>query len=331
MTADREAEHDSAAALEREAIVWLTRVTDEAATSMDRAALLRWQAQSHAHAAAYAKVSKLWQAMPSAIETVVRDGSVSVPVKLAGSARAVGRRAILGGFATASAAAAGYVIIRPPLNLWPSVAQLTADYRTGTGQQRQITIVTAVQVEMNTQTSIVLRPGTPEIDRFELISGEAVVGVSARAAKPVQVVAAGGRTTADGADFDIRCDAGAVSVICLAGTVHVQHHGQSATLQQRQQVSYNARGFGPVALVDPVSATAWRDGYLMFRNEPLALVVTEVNRYRPGRIILLDAELGRGEVTARFRLDRLDDVIAQVHDVFGAAVRTLPGGLVLLG
>ena len=60
-------------------------------------------------------------------------------------------------------------------------------------------------------------------------------------------------------------------------------------------------------------------------------VIAEVNRYRPGRIVLIDRSLGDEEVTARFRLDRLDDAIAQIHEVFRARIRTLPGGLVLVG
>ncbi|MFG3757292.1 hypothetical protein ACGE32_33645, partial [Klebsiella pneumoniae] len=94
---------------------------------------------------------------------------------------------------------------------------------------------------------------------------------------------------------------------------------------------YRRGGLGAVTAVDPTVVTAWRSGYLMFRKEPLDRVIAEVNRYRPGRIVLLDATLGRGLVTARFKLDRLDDVMIQVHEVFGARVRNLPGGVVLIG
>lgn len=332
MTGDREIKPGDRAMLEREAIAWLTRVTDEGAADEDLAAFRHWQSQSPAHAEAYAKVSHLWQVMPSAIESLVQDGSVSIPaIPKRDAGPAMSRRFFMGGLATASAAAVGYVVVRPPFDLWPSFSDMTADYRTGTGQQRRVVIAADVSVEMNTQTTIALRPGTPEFDRFELLAGEAVVSPAAGSAKSVQVIAAGGRTTAKGADFVIRCETGAVSVTCLGETVRVESGGRSVTLQRKQQVSYNNGALGSIALVDPVPVTSWRDGYLSFRQEPLVRVIAEVNRYRPGRIVLLDTGLGQGLVTARIRLDQLDDVIALVHDVFGATTRTLPGGIVLLG
>ena len=48
-------------------------------------------------------------------------------------------------------------------------------------------------------------------------------------------------------------------------------------------------GLGDVIGVDTVVVTAWRDGVLVFRNTPLVRVIEEVNRYRPGRIILAAA------------------------------------------
>ena len=77
--------------------------------------------------------------------------------------------------------------------------------------------------------------------------------------------------------------------------------------------------------------TAWQQGLLIFRDVPLARVIDEVNRYRPGRIIVVDPRLGRREVVADFRLDRLDAVVEFVAQVMKAPVRSLPGGIVLLG
>jgi transmembrane sensor len=69
---------------------------------------------------------------------------------------------------------------------------------------------------------------------------------------------------------------------------------------------------------------------LVFHDRPIAEVIDEVNRYRPGRILLLNATLGRRLVTARFELAQLDDVILQMNQVFGARITELPGGIVLL-
>jgi transmembrane sensor len=119
-------------------------------------------------------------------------------------------------------------------------------------------------------------------------------------------------------------------VTCLGGTVHVELQGRSVTMLQKQQVSYTERSLGPMTAIDPVVVAGWREGDLFFRDETLANVIEEVNRYRPGRIVLMNDELGQRRVTARFKLDRLEVVIIQLRETFGARVMTLAGGIVLV-
>ena len=75
---------------------------------------------------------------------------------------------------------------------------------------------------------------------------------------------------------------------------------------------------------------AWRKGQLVFRQTPLAEVVGEINRYRSGRIMLMNDALGRRLVEARVTLDRIDDLIVLIREAYGARVTTLPGGVVVL-
>lgn len=331
MTTDQTSKTPDDAALEREALAWLVRVTDDEVSAAERTALAAWQSRSPAHATALLRARELWGALPPAIDGLLKSGAIRTEEMSRRPARPLGRRAFLGGAAMATAAAAGYVMLRPPLELWPSLSELAADYRTGVGQQRDIVIGGTVPVAMNTLTSIAVRPAAAGFDRFELIAGEAAIDASARKDNAVQVLAGDGLTTARAANFTVRRDTQSVSVTCVAGVVQVACAEQTVTLGANQQVVYGHGEFGAVETVDPAVVTAWRGGYLMFRKEQLSHVIHEVNRYRPGRIVLLDARLGQGLVTARFRLDRLDDVITQVNEVFGARVRTLPGGLVLIG
>jgi transmembrane sensor len=60
-------------------------------------------------------------------------------------------------------------------------------------------------------------------------------------------------------------------------------------------------------------------------------VIAEINRYRRGKIILMDANLGRLPLDATFRLDRIEEAVDKIAHVFGARVKALPGGIVLLG
>jgi transmembrane sensor len=121
-----------------------------------------------------------------------------------------------------------------------------------------------------------------------------------------------------------------VCVTCVTGAVLVQQRGQMVTLQQKQQVSYTDQSLGTAVEVDPVGVTAWQQQILVFHDEPLGRVIDEVNRYWHGRIIVANAGLGRRLVTARFKLDHLDEAITQIELVFGANVVRLPGGIVIL-
>jgi ferric-dicitrate binding protein FerR (iron transport regulator) len=69
---------------------------------------------------------------------------------------------------------------------------------------------------------------------------------------------------------------------------------------------------------------------LIYDNQPLADVVTDINRYRPGRIVITDHALGERRVHARFTLDQMADVATLIEDAYGAHATHLPGGWVLL-
>jgi transmembrane sensor len=318
-------------ALKRQAIDWLVRLSSGEVTEADAEALRSWCSESAAHAEAFAEANMLWDVLGPA----ARNAAARARPRDERSARlqfSMRRRAFLGGAAAAAtAAAAGCLIVWPPLGLWPSASELMAEHRTATGERRQLAMTGGAAVEMNTQTSLNIARAAGGADRIELIAGEAVVTTGATISEPVMVIAADGRTTASNAKFDVRFDGARVCVSCLDGSVDVEHGGAVTALQQKQQVTYGRYGFGQVVSVDPAVLTSWRMGVLIFRRELLSRAVEEINRYRPGRIILVDASLGRKRIDASFRLDRIDDIVAQIERVFEARVRVLPGGIVLLG
>jgi transmembrane sensor len=313
--------------LGREAWRWVLHMTSGDATKADIAALQHWCAQSPQHAAAFDLASGAWRSFGPAAESVARQTGQQAARHGGGTRQVITRRAVLGG-AVATAAAGGAVMVaRPPLGLWPSFEQLTADYRTAAGEQRRIVLADSGSVEMNTRTSIDIRRATGNGDRIELIAGETAISAGART---VEVVAAQGRAWADNAQFNVRCDGAEVCTTCLGGAVQVEQHGQSITLRQKQQVSYARDGFGPIETIDAALVAGWRDGDLYFRNEPLVRVIDEVNRYWSGQIFLMNSELGRRRITAHFKLDRLGAIVSQLRETFGARVTSLPGGLVLV-
>jgi len=55
---------------------------------------------------------------------------------------------------------------------------------------------------------------------------------------------------------------------------------------------------------------------LRFQKTALAQVVAEINRYRPGRLLLLADGVAERPVSGRFRIDDLDKAIAQIQRLF---------------
>lgn len=311
---------------------WLLTLTSGRATQDDAEAFRAWLAADPRHEAAFAEQKRLWQGLGPAVQEEVAAAAARRP-------RLAGRRAFLGG---ALAASAAYLAWRPPLGLWPGLDELGADYRTATGEQRRVALGDALELEMNTQTRINVRSGPRDGAVIELAAGEAEIRVErpasvqsssvapASAAAPAQVVAGAGRVTARQAVFNLRYLDGAARLCCLSGTVQLAHAQGHFDLAAGQELRYDDARVLPPAKVDTEAVTAWRRGWLVFDRVPLADVVDEINRYRRGRLVLLNKQLAQRRVQARFSLAQVADAEQLIRDAYGAEVTRLPGGVVLL-
>lgn len=309
--------------LTREAIAWLVRLKSGEATVEDGENFKAWRSSSPDHEQAFRKVVTVWRGLENVAKGPDQDATVtSLPRPM------LRRRAFLAGAAAAAAASTAVAVVHPPLSLWPSWHELLADYRTGKGELRRVTVSREVSVELGTLTSLSVR-WTPETPSIVLIAGEAAFTAN-MGANRLTVLAADGRISASQASFNTRCIDAAVSVTCAEGEVEVAKNGTRVLLRKGQRVAYADRGLGSVLDADLAQATAWQSGMLTFDNRPLKEVVDEINRYRPGRIIITNAELGRRIVNGSFRQDQLGAFVAQVQQLFGAKVVSLPAGLTLL-
>lgn len=294
----------------------------------------RWCGRSEVHAKAYTDAERIWKRI-AAVGRARSSAEVDYlgPLReFAERSSAMNRRRILSGGAAVFAAAAAYGVVNPPLGLWPSFSELRADFRTGTGEQRAIRIADAVAVHLNTQTSLLVRASSKNEDRVELVAGEASFATAPGTTRSLAVVAANGTTVAGPGRFDIRYVAAGAPVVvtCFQGQLRVECEGSAFDLQPGQRVSYGDGGLGSVSAVDPALESEWQRGIVEFRNTPLAEAVEEINRYRPGRIILINSTLGHRTLSGRFRIDQMEKVLLQLEHVFSTKIRRLPGGVVLL-
>jgi transmembrane sensor len=310
-------ETGQAMCLQREGMQWLALMISGRATDEDLAEMERWKHQSPAHAEALAAAIQMRRLVAA------QDKFSGQPPFLYHPAT---RRFALGG---AVAAAAVYSVTRPPLALWPSLSELGADYRTGTGEQRQIALARGVSVAMNTRTSLSLRsgPGQPGI---ELVTGEIAMTTQLPEAAPFTVYAGKAQIVASDANFDLRNDDGRICVSCLEGRLAIRAGNVLRQLGPSEQLQFAGNTIEEPVKVDPVVLTAWRHGLLIFHDASLRSIVAEINRYRSGKIVVMNAALANRRFNGQFKIAHIDNAVAELAHLSNASTAALPGGIVLL-
>lgn len=301
---------DADTALSDEAIDWLVRLHSGRATPADHAAFASWRRQSGEHEAAAREAETIWQGLGIAGDRVRRSER---------KARLT-RRAVLGG---AIVAGGGILLERSGL-VGP---HLFADHVTGIGEQRSVTLADGSSVSLNAGSALSVDFAATE-RLLTLHHGQAVFAVAHDPARPFIVEAGSGRTRAVGTAFDIDIRPNEVAVTVLEGIVDIATDSApaaSVTAGADERVRYGASGqpSDPEA-VDSEAGTAWRRGKLIFDRRPLGDVVAELERYRPGRIVIADGSLRLLEVTGVFDLSEPEAVLNTIEDTLPVHVTRLP-------
>jgi transmembrane sensor len=186
-----------------------------------------------------------------------------------------------------------------------------------------------VQIELNTRSALSIDTA-PAALNARLASGEAVFTVKPGAER-FRVSAADGVIAAEHAVFAVRHDNAAVRITCLEGSIDML---EPAPLRLRalEQVVCAEKELGAVSRVDGEEAvTGWRRGLLVFRNERVESVVSELNRYRKGLIVVASRAVAERRVTGIFHLDRLDESLRHMEQTLSIPVRHFSSYFVVLG
>lgn len=322
--------------IERDALGWVLRVASGKAGASDLEKAMRWASRSKARKAAFTDAYRVWKMLgdidPDSLRQHVsscHDTPNASRVNMGQRPRrtALGRRQLFGSALVVSAASVGVAVIDPPFGLWPSWREAEADYRTRTGQQRQILLSDNIKIEMNTRTSLDI---SSQGSQLELISGEIMVSASRQMGEPFVVTAAGGRIVADNATFNARYTEGKVCVTCVTGTIRIHDGNAVLAVPKGYQAAYAHSGGTSVSAANTAIVTAWQNGVVVFESTPISDVVEEINRYRPGRVIIANEALGRRRLNASFPVGSMDEALEAIQQIYGARAVTLPGGIVVL-
>ena len=195
-----------------------------------------------------------------------------------------------------------------------SIGNLWADYKTGVGERRTITLADGSLIQLNTDTAIDVS-FDPAQRLIRLRSGEILVQTGKLGdQRPFFVATDDGRIQALGTRFSIHKLSGSTRVGVLEDRVNVQPAEQSTAariLRAGEGADFDRRHIEPVHPFKS-SEVAWINGQLIVLDGRLGDVIEELRRYRRG-VLSCDARAADLRVSGTFRLDSTEAVLANLQ------------------
>ncbi|MFK0087064.1 FecR family protein [Pseudomonas sp. NPDC090755] len=284
-----------------EASGWYYRLQADDLSEDERAAFAAWLAQGPAQAQAWAEVLGLL-------------GALREPARqLRNTQRARWRKPAARVWA--SAAAVVLMIGLLAGSPWPD--RWRADYATGTGESRTLVLADGSQLQLNTDTAVQIDLGNTQ-RRVRLLRGEAWFDVSHDSARPFVIGSGDGWVKVVGTRFSVAQQGAQTRVRVEQGKVQVSADNvQSVLLEPGLGVEYSDTGLGAVHGFDGAAEFAWRQRQLVFRQQPLAEVVDALNRYWPGKTLLIGDALRQRKVSGVFEIDKPEAVLKALTHTLG--------------
>jgi len=308
-------------AIEEEAVAWFVRLYDEDAVDADRVAHAEWLAADPRHRTAWADVARLWAGM-EALQGAAAPNVMAIPVRVGAPVRPRRRRL--------AAAAAAMVLTIGAAGWMATHPGLFADERTAVGERRSLTLPDGSHVELATASALSV-DFTDRERKIVLHDGEAFFSVAKDPVRPFRVQAGGAGITDVGTAFDVRKAGEAVDVSVVHGIVDVaKGAGQPVRLTRGQAISYGSDGTARRQSVDPANVGLWREDRLAFEDAPLPDVLRDLERYRHGRIVVMDKRLARLTVSGMFDATRTDAALETIARTLPVRLVRITGLLVLV-
>ena len=300
---------------------WAVLLADDALDDGQQQALQQWLQADARHAEALAFARRTWSALGSLpADKPSRRRALPVAPELARHPRRHARLRRWGAAACLALLLGGLGLNQSERLLLP----LLADHRTASGEVRSLTLADGSEVTLDSASAIRLDYSAGQ-RRIELLAGAAIFQVAPQADRPFVVEASGGSTQALGTRFVVQREAGAGALVgVLEHAVQVTAADQQRRLQEGDSLRYDDAGLHD-AVLDLQRATSWQRGLLVFDRQPLGQVIEQLNRYRPGYILIGSDAIAQREVSGVFRLDALDDALATLTREMQLRQRELMG------
>lgn len=195
-----------------------------------------------------------------------------------------------------------------------SLGNVWADYKTGVGQRRTVSLADGSQIQLNTDSAIDVSFDAAQ-RLIRLRSGEILIQTGKFGdQRPFFVETRDGRVQALGTRFSVHQMPTSTRVGVLEDRVSVQPAQTSAVVRifkAGEGADFDSRHIG---LSHPFqsSEVAWINGQLIVLDARLGDVIEELGRYRSG-VLHCDRRARDLRVSGTFRLDSTDAVLANLQ------------------
>lgn len=297
----------------REALEWLVRLRDEKSGDDEKHAFRRWLGREPEHQTAWNNANALWESFEPAKQEVAT---------LRKNDTAMSRRQVMLGLPSgAMLTGLGWHVTRP--SFW-------ADYKTKAGETQDITLADGSVINLGSRSTISVN-FTPGMRRVDLLQGEAFFTVTPDQKRPFLVAAFETEITALGTAFNVNIWPDKASVAVAQHAVSITRAGHIPfTLNEGWQTSFDQSTVHAAVKIDQDNIGAWRHGRLIFHARPLRDVLSELSRYRGGRIVIWEDAIGDVPVTAVFDADHPDAALQTIAKTLNLKVLELPAGVAVL-
>lgn len=307
-----------------EALEWFARLRNITPDPATQAAFDLWIAASPLHAQHYRELEDMWGA-PVFKKAVQSLPATPVP-QLQVKTKTFGWTHRFAAMAAAAVIAIG---------IWQYPAMLLrweADYLTTVGDRSSVTLPDGSLMTLDTASAVAVDFADGKRN-IRLLQGEAFFDVKPDPAHPFRVVASYGEVEVKGTAFSMRRDDEADRVVLEHGLVEVRRVGnqaEKAYLRPGEMIFANRTSLSAVSPADLPTTLAWRDGRLIFEDQPFSRVLHELQRYYRGTVVVVDKRHDQLTVTGNYRLDNVEAAIQTLADAAGVSMTRLPGGIIIL-
>ncbi len=207
-------------------------------------------------------------------------------------------------------------------------------YQTGVGERRTIALEDGTRVELNAASRLTVR-FERKARHVQLGDAQAFFDVAKDAKRPFLIEAGDTQVRVVGTQFDVRHRDGQVAVNVMRGLVEVrpdQARGAAPFRLRPGQGLSHTEGQAADVHVSTVAideVAGWRQGRLIYRDQPLSQIAGDLNRLFPRPVKLGDARAANMRLSGVLIVDEQDAMVDRLSQLLPVRPTTTDDAIVI--